>query len=119
MAFVWLIPVILCHMALAAHFLYHGNLLFLAISALVPLLLFIRQEWTVRLVQTVLFVGGMEWIRTANELHGTRVAHGEPYTLALIILGSAAIVSFLSIYVFNSRTLRNLYGCKPLFPGRA
>lgn len=115
MALVWLIPVIVCHLFLAAHFLDLDNLLFLVISASMPLLLFIPQEWPVRLVQTVLFVGGMEWIRTAIERYS---AQGGIAAADLALPGAAALACFLTLYVFNSGPLRARYHCKPLFPGR-
>jgi hypothetical protein len=109
MVFVWLMPVIISLLLLAAHFLRYGNILFMALSLVAIPLLAIRKKWVVYLFRILLFLGAVEWVRTIWTLVAIRMEFGEPYLRMAIILGGVAALTFFSAFVFNSKRLRNRF----------
>jgi len=88
----------------------YGSSIGVAGSVVSIALLFVRQEWVARLMQVVLVLGGLEWIRTLYELAQVRAAMGEPYLRMMIILGIVAAVTAGSALLFQSQTLKRIYG---------
>lgn len=109
MVFVWLIPVFISLLILAAHFLRYGDILFMSLSLLAIPLLAIRKKWVVLLFRILLFLGTVEWVRTIWTLAAIRMEYGKPYLRMAIILGGVAMFTFLSAFVFNSKSLRNRF----------
>jgi hypothetical protein len=109
MNIVRLLPVIASFLLLGAHFLRVGYLPLVLLSVAAPFLLFVRRRWVVRLVQTMLILGGIEWVRTLLVLSSSRRAVGEPWSRLAVILCLVAIVTFLSAFVFRARSLRARY----------
>lgn len=102
-------PVFLSVLLLSAHF-YRANLyLLLLVSAVMPLLLFVKEPWIVRQIQIMLFLGSIEWIRTLYLLVEERKALGESWMRLAIILGSVALFTLLSALVFQTRSLKEHY----------
>ena len=104
------IPVVLSILVLGAHFLRFGNWLGVYAAPLLIALLFLRRPWVARLMQLVLVLGTLEWLRTMYELANIRALHGEPYGRMLVILGVVAAVTFCSALLFESKALRQIYG---------
>jgi len=108
-AIVSVVPVVISSLLISAHFLRHGQYLFLGIG-LVPLVaLLIRHPFSVRLIQGILVFATLAWIRTAYLLASARAAMGLPYTRLLVILCTVAGFAFASIFVFRAKTLREFY----------
>ncbi len=108
-ALISVVPVVISSLLISAHFLRHGQLLFMGIG-LVPLVaLLIRHPLSVRLTQGILVFATFAWIRTAYLLATARAAVGLPYTRLLIILCAVAGFTFASIFVFQAKTLREFY----------
>ena len=80
-----------------------------AFSLAFPCLLFLRYRWAVRLVQGILLLGSVEWIRTLCVLTADRQRAGEPWIRMAVILGSVALGTGGSVLVFRSRSLRKRY----------
>jgi hypothetical protein len=57
----------------------------------------------------VLFVGGMEWIRTAVNLVMIRQSMNMPWVRLAFILGCISLLSFGSIFLFRLKSLRKRY----------
>ena len=74
------------------------------------LTLIIRHPIPARLVQIALFLATVEWISITNKLMAYRMYMGSDYMRMTVILGVVALVAFLSIFVFSSKTLKNRYG---------
>lgn len=87
---------ILSLLVLAAHFLRSGYTLVVLILLLAPLLLLVGKSWAVRLLQVVLVLGTLEWLRTLVVLTSTRLDAGEPFLRMILILAAVAAVSLLS-----------------------
>lgn len=103
------IPVVLSLAILGAHFMRYGNSIGLVGSLVLIALLAVRQPWVARLMQVVLVLGALEWIRTLYELVQLRAALGEPYTRMVVILGVVAAVTFCSALLFQSQVLKTTY----------
>jgi hypothetical protein len=103
------IPVVLSFVVLGAHFMRYGDTIFVVTAAAMIALLLIRQPWVARLIQVVLVLGALEWLRTLYELVQLRIALGEPYGRMLFILASVAIVTASAALVFQSKTLKQVY----------
>jgi hypothetical protein len=109
MNFVRLIPAFLSLLLLSAHFFRAGQ----TVLMVIPLLLFIplafRQAWVPRLIQVVLLVGAIEWLRTIYSVAQYRIAHGDDWQRMAAILGAVALFTALSSLVFRSKGLRERY----------
>ena len=104
------VPVVLSILVLGAHFLRYGNSIGVLVALLLVALLFLRRPWVARLMQVVLVLGTLEWLRTMYELGHIRALHGQPYGRMLVILGVVAVVTLLAALLFESKTLRQVYG---------
>ena len=103
------IPIVLSLILLAAHFLRSGGLL-IAIGALGLLaLLAVRRAWVARVMQVVLALGGLEWLRTLVRLAMHRSEQGEPFLRMALILGAVATVTLVSALLFETPKLRRFY----------
>lgn len=106
------VPIVLSLIVLAAHFLRAGCLpIALAVLALLALLA-VRRLWVPRLLQVVLTLGALEWIRTLVTLAIQRSDRGEPYLRMALILGSVAAVTLASALLFETKKLRRYYGAE-------
>ncbi len=110
MIFLRLLPVFLSILLLAAHFLYAGYsiLVFIVLASL--LILLIRKPWAALIIQIELVLGGIEWIRALIEYTLKRQARGDPWVRLAVILGTVALITFISALVFMSRSLKERYG---------
>jgi len=104
------VPVVLSLVVLGAHFMRYGDTIFVVGALVLIALLFVRQPWVARLMQVVLVLGALEWLHTLYGLVQMRAALGEPYSRMLIILASVAAITACSALVFQSKTLKSVYG---------
>jgi hypothetical protein len=107
-----LIPVYLCALLLGAHFYRSYDYVLLGISLLLPFILFIRKVWAARATQIFLLLGAAEWIRTTIMLADIRQQEGMPWTRLVVILGSVALFTALSAFLFQLKSLKKRYGMK-------
>ena len=107
------VPIVLSLVVLGAHFLRYDNK-FGVVAALVLIgLLFLRKIWVARVVQVALLLGTLEWAHTLYQLVQVRAAQGLPYTRMVIILGAVAAITALSALLFQTRTMKRIYGPTP------
>jgi hypothetical protein len=102
------VPVVLSLVILGAHFMRYGNSIGVFGSLALIALLIVRRPWVARLMQVVLMLGALEWVRTLYELAQVRAAHGQPFTRMIVILGVVA-VTFCSALLFQSPALKGIY----------
>jgi len=107
-----LLPVIFSFLILSAHFSRGGFVVLSMICLLIPLFLFIKQVWIVRLIQIVLIVGSIELIRSMFQYVNERQILGESYTLLIIIMVSVALFTGLSALSFRNQVLKERYNLK-------
>lgn len=96
-------------LVLGAHFFRAGNLFLVAVTLGLIGLQFVRRAWVPRLLQAALILGAGEWLRTLLQLRAARLAAGEPADRMVVILGGVALVTLLSAFAFQTRTLRRHY----------
>jgi hypothetical protein len=104
-----LFPVVLSMLLLAAHFLRQGLMPVVLLFLLLPALLFFRRTWVARLMQILLVLGALEWIRTMLLLINRRLSIGEPWGRLAIILLIVAAVTGCSAAVFRCGSLKQRY----------
>ena len=110
MSILQLTPIILSALILGAHYLRSGPFILVIISFLFPAILFIKRAWAARLVQIILLLGMVEWIRTLFILVAERRLLGEPWGRLAIILGLVAIISGGSALLFSyNNSVRKRY----------
>jgi hypothetical protein len=104
------IPVVLILVVLGAHFLRYGSYVGVFAALTLIALLFLRRPWVARVMQVVLVLGTLEWLRTMYEIAQIRALHGQPFGRMLVILGIVAAVTLCSALLFQSKTLKTVYG---------
>ncbi len=111
MKFLRYFSIVLSFLLLGAHFRWH-QLDFVSFPViLLPLLLFVKKSWAARTIQVVLFLGGLEWVRTTIEIASERIADGEPWVKMAVILGAVAVFTAVSALPFSKNSdMRKRYG---------
>ena len=104
------LPIVLSLLVLAAHFLRGGCLPFALVLLGLLALLAVRRPWVPRVLQVVLTLGALEWIRTLVTLATERSDRGEPFLRMALILGAVAAVTLISVVLFETSKLRRFYG---------
>ena len=112
MTFLLLIPTLLSALLLAAHFFRNGEPILVLLSCAAPLLLLLRRTWATRLLQLLLSVGAVEWLRTIVQIAAVRQDEGRDWHRMAIILGSVAGFTAASAVVYFLPPLRRHYCSK-------
>ena len=113
------IPVVLSLLVLGAHFMRYGVDVGVVACIVLLGLLFLRKPWVARLMQVALLAGAFEWAHTLYYIAQNRMAQGAPVTRLVIILASVIAVTLLSALLFESRTMKQIYGRHRDRDGRA
>lgn len=92
---------------LAAHFFRAGLMPLAVLSVMLTALLFVHSAWADRILQAVLALGALEWLRTAWTFAAARAAQGQPYGRLLAILGTVAVVTAVAAWLLSRPSLRN------------
>lgn len=106
-------PIVLSLLLLGAHFLRYGNTLVVVGMVALLGLLFVRQWWVARLMQVVLVLGALEWLRTLILLVQERMVTGAPYLRLSVILGVVIAVTVVAALLFQAKALRAIYRVPP------
>ena len=99
------IPTILSAVLLAAHFLRDGQIFVVVLCLLLPLLLIPRKLALLRLLQGLLVIGALEWLRTLWTMVQVRQAMDEPWTRLVLILGVVAAFTLATAYSNDANQL--------------
>lgn len=109
MNFLRLLPVLVSMLLLAAHFFRAGQLVIVfVLLGLLPLLM-VRKFWVPWVMQIVLLLGAVEWLRTLVFVAQMRIEYDMPWTRLAIILGAVALFTACSGLVFRGKALRKRY----------
>lgn len=100
---------VIAALLIAAHFLRVGNWLGVALCLATPLLFFVRQRWSLLLLEGLAYVGAMIWLWTGWQIAAERSSYGEPWMRALLILAAVAAVSALAGALLRSKAMRPRY----------
>ena len=109
MNFLRLLPIVISLLLLGAHFLRAGQTSLVVVTLVLLIPLFFRKSWVPGLIQLVLLLGAVEWLRTLFVVAQVRIEYGMPWTRLAIILGTVALFTALSGLVFRGRALKNRY----------
>ncbi|MBE0613238.1 MAG: hypothetical protein IH604_06200 [Burkholderiales bacterium] len=103
---------VIAALLLGAHFLRAGNQLMMALCLAAPLLFLWRRQWSLILLQVFAYGAAGTWMLAAMQLVQLRRQLGQPWTLALLILGSVALFTLAAGLLLNSRAIRERYSAK-------
>lgn len=98
-----LLPIILSALLIAAHFLRLGAMGSVVLSLAFPALLLVPRPWAPRVVQSVLLLASLEWVRTLFASVAQRQAQGEPWLRMAVILGVVAVFTAASALAVRGR----------------
>ena len=87
MGILQLLPVVLSALLLGAHFFRDTQIPLVVLALAFPAILFIIRAWAARIVQIILVLGALEWVRTLLDLVVERRTFGLPWVRLAIILG--------------------------------
>jgi hypothetical protein len=104
--FLRLLPVLTSFLLVAAHFFRSGQLIFVTLALCMPLLLLVRQSWVPWVIQVVLLLAAIEWLRTLIDIAQLRMHTGEPWMRMAVILGVVALFTAASGLALRSAALR-------------
>ena len=94
---------------LGAHFLRAGNLVMVALCLAAPLLFLHRRRWSLMTLQMLAYCAAGAWIEVAMRLVQIRQQLGQPWTAAVVILGTVALFSATAGLLLNSRVILDRY----------
>lgn len=100
---------VLAALLLGAHFLRAGNYAMVALCLAAPLLFFYRKRWSLIALQFLAYCAAATWIGVAIQLVQMRQQLGQPWTVAVLILGSVALFTLLAGLLLNSRAIKERY----------
>lgn len=109
MNFLRLLPIFLSFLLIAAHFQRDGSSIIALTCLLAPTLLYFTRPWSVRILQTLLILAGMEWIQTLLSLVQWRQELGLPWIRLALILSMVVLFTLLSALIFQRKPLRKRY----------
>ena len=104
-----LTPAVLSFLVIGAHFFRAGHWLLVLVSVILICSLIVREPIIVKIVRAALLLTTIEWLRTAYVFASARYEHGEPWLRLAAILGGVALVSFLSTFLFYTKSLKKMY----------
>jgi hypothetical protein len=91
---------------LGAHFFRAGLVPVAAACVALLAVLFVRGAWAARVLQAVLALGALEWLRTLAVFASTRLAMGQPYGRLLVTLGAVALLTLLAAWLAGKAPAR-------------
>jgi hypothetical protein len=108
-----LIPTLLSCLVLAAHFFRGGHTFLMLAVCAAPLLLLIHRAWATRMVQAILLVGALEWVRMLLQIRAIRIDEGREWHRMAFVLSGVAVFTFLSACAYFLPPVRRHYCCGP------
>lgn len=104
-----LIPAILSFVLIAAHFFRNGQLLFSVLCFLIPFMLIIKKDVVLKILQWILFIGGLNWGFVTYSLVYRRMLVEMPWIRLFFILLAVTAFTFFSAWLLGSKHLKKFY----------
>jgi hypothetical protein len=101
--------IVLAALLLAAHFLRAGNFALVVICLMAPLLLLIKQRWSLIALQLLTYIGAAIWLNTLFRLVSERILLGRSWGGVVAILGSVTLITILAGLLLNSPVIKARY----------
>ncbi|MBD3235054.1 MAG: 4Fe-4S binding protein [candidate division Zixibacteria bacterium] len=108
---VWLnyIPLVFSILLLMAHFLRADNYGAIAFWGAVPFVLLLRKAWATRVLQLLLAIGAIIWIKTAFSIAQVRLEYGESWLRMALILAAVSSMTIWAALTFQKSNLRERF----------
>ena len=100
---------VIAALLIAAHFLRVGNTIGVALCLTAPFLFFVRQRWSLLVLQALAYAAAAVWLVTAWQIASERWSFGQPWLRAAAILIVVAVISALAGLLLRSRSLQARY----------
>lgn len=97
---------ILSFLILGAHFLRDDNYVIMILCLLAPLLLFIKRQRILIVIQILLYCGVLVWINTIIQLVSERMDLEQPLIRMAIILSVVSLITGVSGLLLNSKVIK-------------
>ncbi len=94
---------------LAAHFSRAGMGLLSLVVLVLPFVLLYKKRISLQIIQAVMILAGIEWIRTTFNYIATRMDAGEPWFRLLIILSVVSMACFYTVYLLGCQSMKKNY----------
>ncbi|MFY9894065.1 MAG: hypothetical protein WAK63_08010 [Xanthobacteraceae bacterium] len=94
---------------IAAHFLRVGDLVVVALCLATPLLFLLRRRWSLLVLQWLAYVAAAIWLAAAWQIVEMRMAFGEPWLRAALILIAVAGFSMLAGLLLHNNVMQVRY----------
>ena len=107
--FLLILPAVLSFWVLGAHYLREGNWVMVGACVVMPGLLFMRQRLILRALQLLLVLGCVEWVLTARELMGERMAEHRPFLRMIMILGGVGAFCLVAALLLETQRVKRRY----------
>ncbi len=104
-----LTPIYISAIIMTAHFFRLEQYFIVIICICFPFLLFFKTKLAARLIQIILLLGAIEWIRTIIIIVNERITNGEPCLRLVIILGIVTLFTGFSSFIFKIKSLKERY----------
>jgi hypothetical protein len=101
--------IVLTALLLAAHFLRAGNIALVVVCLIAPLLLLIKQRWSLIALQLFAYASAVIWLITLLQLVSQRIALGRSWGGVVAILGTVTLVAVLAGLSLNSPGFKTRY----------
>jgi hypothetical protein len=107
---VWrIVPFIFAALLLGAHFLRDGQLAAMVLCLLAPLLLLLKQRWSLIVLQALAYTGAGIWLVTTLDILQQRLKLGLPWVRLVIILGAVTLFTLWAGLLLNSTKVKENY----------
>jgi hypothetical protein len=100
---------IVAALLIAAHFLRVGNMVGVALCLATPLLFLLRRRWSLLVLQGLAYVAAAIWLATAWQIVDMRLAYGQPWLRAMLILVAVAAFSMLAGFLLHNNAMQVRY----------
>lgn len=108
--FLTILPAILCLILAMAHFFRASNDTLVICSALIiPLLIFLRRQLTLKITQLALALITIEWCYTTYQFVIGRIEMDRPWTRLAVIMGAVICFNLISIIMLSKKRLTEHY----------
>lgn len=104
------LPILLCFILMAAHLSRAGMAILPVLCFVIPALLFWRNKTAARIIQVLLFLFGVEWLRSLAKYVTLRIENDMDWIRLALILVIVALFNFGTIFIFRNKAMKERYG---------
>ncbi|HAG16255.1 MAG TPA: hypothetical protein DCG69_06980 [Bacteroidales bacterium] len=106
MIFFRLLPAIISLLLLAAHFSRIDLTLLAVLIVLFPFAFLIKKAWVLKLIQGLILLGALEWLRSLYDYIQIYQSNNQPWTKLVFIMGGVALFTFVSALLLSTKKIK-------------